>query len=148
MDFDSHNVIPSASTQVVILTMAQAPMMPTIVPIFISPREKLEKFNGLNFKMWQQNMLFYLTTLNLVSFLTKDDPKLKEDENNIQVIKAIDSLKHSNFLCKNFVLNGLTDSLYNVYYTKSSANELWESLDQKYKPEDAGAKNFFHGSFP
>ena len=123
MDFDSHNVVPSASAQVVTLTMAQAQMMPTIMPISVLPGEKLEKF------------------------LTKDASKLKVDENDIIVINAIDSLKHLDFLCKNYVLNGLTDSVYNVHYTKSSANELWESLDQKYNPEDARAKNFFVGRF-
>ena len=45
-------------------------------------------------------MLFYLTTLNLARFLTKDAMKLKEDECNIQVISAIDAWKHSNFLSK------------------------------------------------
>ena len=92
-------------------------------------------------------MLFYLITLNLARILTKDDSKLKEDVNDIQVISTIDSLKHSDFLCKNYVLIGLIDSLYNVYYTKSSSNEIWESLDQKYKFEDAGAKKFFVGRF-
>ena len=69
-------------------------------------------------------MLFYLTTLNLVRFLTEDALKLKEDECDIQVISAIDVWKHLDFLCKNYVLNGLIDSLYNVYYTESSAKEL------------------------
>ena len=40
-------------------------------------------------------MLFYLTTLNLTRFLTKDAPKLKEDENDIQVISVVDAWKHS-----------------------------------------------------
>ena len=44
-------------------------------------------------------------------------------------------------------MNGLTDTLYNVYYTKSSAKELWESLDHKYKTEDAGAQKFIVGQF-
>ena len=92
-------------------------------------------------------MLFYLTTLNIARFLTKYASKLKEDECDIQVISAIDAWKHSDFLCKNYVLNGLTDSLYNVYYTKSSAKELWESLDWKYKTEDARANKLIMGRF-
>ena len=83
--------------------------------------------------------------MNLAKFLTEDAPKIKEDERDIQVINAIDTWKHSNFLCKNYVLNGLTDSLYNVYYTKSSTKELWESLNRKYKTEDARAKKFIVG---
>ena len=74
-------------------------------------------------------MLFYLTTLNPTRFLTKDAPKIKEDECDIQAINAIDTWKHLDFLCKNNILNGLNISLYNVYYTKNSAKERWESLD-------------------
>ena len=33
--------------------------------------EKPEKFSGLNFKRWQQKMVFYLTTLGLVKYLTE-----------------------------------------------------------------------------
>ena len=72
-------------------TVTQAPVMPTTVPISVSPVEKLEKFNGLNFKRWQQKMLFYLSTLNLARFLTKEAPKLKEDERDIQVISVVDA---------------------------------------------------------
>ena len=63
--------------------------MPTIVLISISPIEKPEKFNELNFKMWEHKMLFYLTTLNLARFLTEDAPKLKEYDHNIQVINVL-----------------------------------------------------------
>ena len=92
-------------------------------------------------------MLFYLTTLNLARFLTEEAPKLKEDEHDIQVISAVDAWKHFDFLCRNYVMNALTDSLYNVYTDKKTANELWESLDRKYKTEDAGAKKFVVGRF-
>ena len=35
----------------------------------------------------------------------------------------------------------LSDTLYSVYQVKRTVKELWESLDQKYKTEDAGSKN-------
>ena len=92
-------------------------------------------------------MLFYLTTLNLARFLMEEAPKLKEDELDIQVIGAVDAWKHSDFLCRNYVMNALTDSLYNVYTDKKTAKELWELLDRKYKTEDAGAKKFVVGRF-
>ncbi|GJY05849.1 hypothetical protein Tco_0371789 [Tanacetum coccineum] len=37
--------------------------------------EKLEKFNGQNFKRWQQKMFFYLGTLNLAWFLNETAPQ-------------------------------------------------------------------------
>ncbi|WKA11227.1 hypothetical protein VitviT2T_028751 [Vitis vinifera] len=147
MTTESDNVVVTKLALVATPTVAQVPAMPTAVPISVSPGEKPEKFSGLNFKRWQQKMLFYLTTLNLTRFLTEDAPKLKEDEHDIQVISAIDAWKHSDFLCRNYVMNGLADSLYNVYSDKKTAKELWESLDQKYKTEDAGAKKFVMGRF-
>ena len=65
-------------------------------------------------------MLFYLTTLNLARFLTEEALKLKEDERDIQVISAVDAWKHSDFLCRNYVMSALTDSLYNVYTDKKN----------------------------
>ena len=65
-------------------------------------------------------MLYYLITLNLKRFLTKEAPKLKEDERDIQVISAVDAWKHSDFLCMNYVMNALIDSLYNVYIDKKT----------------------------
>ncbi|WJZ99453.1 hypothetical protein VitviT2T_017897 [Vitis vinifera] len=147
MTTESDNIVVTELAPVATPTVAQVPAMPTAVPISVSPGEKPEKFSRLNFKRWQQKMLFYLTTLNLARFLTEDAPKLKEDEHDIQVISVIDAWKHSDFLCRNYVMNGLADSLYNDYYDKKTAKELWESLDRKYKTEDAGAKKFVVGRF-
>ena len=93
-------------------------------------------------------MLFYVTTLNLVRFLTEEALKPKEDEErDIQVISVVEAWKRSNFLCKNYVINALTNSLYNVYTNKKIAKELWESLNRKYKTKDAEAKKFVVGRF-
>ena len=120
---------------------------PASVAIPVNHEERPEKFNGQNFNRWQQKMFFYLTTLNLARFLTEDAPKPKEGETDIQVVSAIDAWHHSDFLCKNYVMNDLSDSLYNVYIGKKTTKKLWESLDQKYKIEDAGTKKFVVGRF-
>ena len=44
-------------------------------------------------------------------------------------------------------MNGLIDSLYNVYNMKKSTKKLWDSSDCKYKIQDAGAKKFMVGRF-
>ena len=51
-------------------------------------------------------MLFNLTNLNVERFLTEDAPKLKEDGHDIQVIIVVDAWKHSDLICKNYVING------------------------------------------
>ncbi|GKF35339.1 hypothetical protein Tco_0108539, partial [Tanacetum coccineum] len=91
-------------------------------------------------------MFFYLTTLNLAWFLNEIAPQvkpLKEGQpSNAQAVQAVEAWKHSDFLCHNYVLNGLVDSLYNVYYKTMTAKELWESLECKYNTEDVGTKKF------
>ncbi|XXG75888.1 hypothetical protein AAC387_Pa08g0361 [Persea americana] len=118
---------------------------PTLV--MMNHGEKPEKFNGTEFKRWQQKMLFYLTTLNLARFLYEEAPALKEDETDKQVVTAVEAWKHVDFLCRNYILNGLDNTLYNVYCSLKTAKELWESLDKKYKTEDAGMKKFIVSRF-
>ena len=80
-------------------------------------------------------MLFYLTALNLARFLNEDGPKLDVGETNKEKLAAVDAWNHSDFLCRNYVLNGLENTLYNVYSSLKTAKELWDSLDKKYKPK-------------
>ncbi len=89
-------------------------------------------------------MMFYLTTLNLARFLTEDPPTAGDDRDSLM---ALDVWKSSDYLCRNYVMNSLVDSLYNVYIVKKTAKELWESLEKKYKTEDTGSKKFVVGRF-
>nr|GEU31627.1 peroxidase 9 [Tanacetum cinerariifolium] len=77
-----------------------------------------EKFNGQNFKRWQQKMFFYLTTLNLARFLKETahqvEPPKEGQPSNAHAVQVVEAWKHSDFLCHNYVLNGLADDLYNV----------------------------------
>ena len=59
----------------------------------------------------------------------------------------MEAWKHVDLLCRNYLLNGLDNTLYNVYCAFNTARELWESLDKKYKTEDAGLKKFVVGKF-
>ena len=82
----------ASAVAVPVPAMARVPN-PLVTPMVPAAHheEKPEKFNGLNFKMWQQKMLFYLTTLNLARFLTEEAPKVREDEQDFQVLAAVDA---------------------------------------------------------
>ncbi|GJW81726.1 retrovirus-related pol polyprotein from transposon TNT 1-94 [Tanacetum coccineum] len=96
-------------------------------------------------------MFFYLTTLGLARFLKETVPQVEPpaegQSSNAQAVQAVEAWKHSDFLCHNYVLNGLIDPLYNVYCKTTTAKELWESLERKYKTEDAGTKKFVVARF-
>ncbi|KAG7564246.1 Zinc finger CCHC-type [Arabidopsis suecica] len=110
--------------------------------------EKPFVFKGVDFKRWQQKMMFYLTTLNLAQYLTSDAPELPvEGDIPDEVIKASETWSQNEFLCKNYILNALDDSLYDVYQIFQTPKQLWESLEKKYKSEVASAKKFIVGKF-
>ncbi|KAG7552374.1 Zinc finger CCHC-type [Arabidopsis thaliana x Arabidopsis arenosa] len=110
--------------------------------------EKPFVFKGVDFKRWQQKMMFYLTTLNLAQCLTSEAPELPvEGDIPDEVIKASEAWSQNEFLCKNYILNALDDSLYDVYQIFQTPKELWESLEKKYKSEVASAKKFIVGKF-
>ncbi|XP_050259678.1 uncharacterized protein LOC126704695 [Quercus robur] len=71
--------------------------------------------------------------------------KTKENETNRQVVAVVEVWEHADFLCKNYILNGLDNTLYSVYSSIKRAKELWDSLDKKYKTEDARTKKFIVG---
>ena len=50
----------------VVPTIATLNVVSRLTPVIAGHGEKPEKFNGSNFKHWQQKM-FYLTILNLVA---------------------------------------------------------------------------------
>ncbi|KAL7208773.1 hypothetical protein ACSBR1_030495 [Camellia fascicularis] len=103
---------------------AIAPTPPPIVIVPVNHVEKPEKFLGTDFKIWQQKMLFYLTTLNLARFLHENALTLNEDETDRQVVTAVDVWKHADFFCQNYILNGLDNTLYNVYNPIKTTKEF------------------------
>ncbi|KAF3672470.1 hypothetical protein FXO37_07496, partial [Capsicum annuum] len=95
----------------------------------MAPAEKPEKFAGIDFKRWQQKMFFYLTTLYLQRFASEDAPKVPEGTSDKEHCIIVEAWKHSDFLCRNYILSGLQDDLYNIYSGTKTSNELWEALE-------------------
>ncbi|GJU69506.1 pol polyprotein [Tanacetum coccineum] len=151
---DGESVLREAMTNTQTPPHATTVVIPTGAPAtntVANHAERPEKFNGQNFKRWQQKMFFYLTTLGLARFLKETVPRVeppaKGQSSNAQAVQAVEAWKHLDFLCHNYVLNGLIDPLYNVYCKTTTAKELWESLERKYKTEDAGTKKFVVARF-
>ena len=66
---DSSNKAPNMQIQL---------LMPSPLPN--QELKKPEKFDGIEFKRWQQKMLCYLTTLHLAKFLKEDPPEAGTDQ--------------------------------------------------------------------
>ena len=144
----SYTVQPPVQTPIVPATHVAplAPITPSMPSVPATQVERPEKFNGSNFKCWQQKILFYLTTMNLSQFLKEEAPTVTPDSDK-KTVYAVDAWKHADYICLNTLLSGLVDSLYNVYSVKLTSKDLWDSLEHKYKTEDAGAKKWIVGRF-
>ncbi|XP_070045973.1 uncharacterized protein [Nicotiana tomentosiformis] len=100
--------------------------------------EKHEIFSEIDYKRWQKKMFFYLTTLSLQKFIKEDVPVLPDETPDNECFLVTEAWKHSDFLCKNYILSVLEEDLYNIYSNMKTSKELWIALEKKYKTEDAG----------
>jgi len=92
-------------------------------------------------------MLFYLTILNLKKFLTEEAPNSLENESDPITVVVVDAWNHTNFMFKNYTLNKLDNTSYDVYSSIKIIKVLWETLDKKYKAKDTDMKKFIVGKF-
>ncbi|KAL5818316.1 hypothetical protein ACOSQ4_022158 [Xanthoceras sorbifolium] len=97
------------------------------------------RFEGIHFKKWRQKMLFFLTIKNVAYVLTTEKPIIPLPH---AVPKEHEFWVENNFLYKNYILNGLSDDLYNYYNYDKSAKQTWDALQKKYNTEEAEAKKY------
>nr|GEV96330.1 zinc finger, CCHC-type [Tanacetum cinerariifolium] len=107
---------------------------------------KLDKFEGHDFRRWQKKMHFLLTTLKVVYVLTTPMPELLEDA-TVKAIRIKAKWENDDYICRGHILNGMSDSLFDVYTNVESAKELWDSLESKYMADDSLSKKFLTGHF-
>ena len=104
------------------------------------------RFRGEHFKRWRQKTLFYLMILNVGYILTEKKPKEKEnisEEEQTTHEKAVSKWEKDNLFCGNYLLNCLSDELYDYYdRAYSSAKKIWKALHQKYDAEEVGSKKY------
>ncbi|KAF3636333.1 putative BTB/POZ domain-containing protein-like [Capsicum annuum] len=111
------------ATSIALTSRANAPQP-------MAPTEKPGKFTGIDFK-----------------FTSEDAPEVPEGTSDKEHFMIVEAWKHSDFLCRNYILSGFQDDLYNVYSVIKTSKELWGVLEQKYKIEDAEIKKYFVARF-
>ncbi|KAK3042433.1 hypothetical protein RJ639_000157 [Escallonia herrerae] len=72
---------------------------------------------------------------------------VSDSESSLRCHRLITSSPSVTEIGENYILNGLDNALYNVYSPMVKSKALWESLERKYKTEDAGSKKFVVGKF-
>ncbi|GJR66459.1 zinc finger, CCHC-type containing protein [Tanacetum coccineum] len=54
---------------------------------------------------------------------------------------------NDDYVCRGLILNGMSDSLFDVYQNVETSKELWDTLEAKYMAEDASSKKFLVSNF-
>ncbi|XP_077228430.1 uncharacterized protein LOC143861396 [Tasmannia lanceolata] len=98
------------------------------------------RFSGANFKRWKKKIFFFLTTKKVAHVLEDPRPWRSELEPVRSTLKK--NWKDSDFLCQNFILNCLSNELYDFYSNCKDSITLWEALQKKYDTEEAGSKKY------
>ncbi|GJU74505.1 zinc finger, CCHC-type containing protein [Tanacetum coccineum] len=73
-------------------------------------------------------------------------PELVEDA-TAEAIKIRAKWENDDYICRGHILNGMSDSLFDVYTNVESAKELWDSLESKYMVGDSSSKKFLVSNF-
>jgi len=91
-------------------------------------------------------MMFLLKTLKVEYVLNMTRPEEKDDET---VVEARDRQKWDNgdYICLGHILNGMSDSLFEIYQSSPPAKDLWNKLETRYMHEDATSKKFLVSHF-
>ena len=107
---------------------------------------KLDKFEGVDFRRWQKKMHFLLSSMSVVYVLTTPIPD-DGDDATVEQIRRRSKWENDDYICRGLILNGMSDSLFDIYQNFESSKELWDSLDAKYMAEDASSKKFLVSNF-
>nr|GEZ44904.1 zinc finger, CCHC-type [Tanacetum cinerariifolium] len=108
---------------------------------------KLEKFEGVNFRRWRKKMHFLLSSMSVVYVLTTLMPEDGGENPTVEQVMRRAKWDNDDYVCRGLILNGMCDSLFDVYQNAETSKELWDTLEVKYMAEDASSKKFFVSNF-
>ncbi|KAG6503437.1 hypothetical protein ZIOFF_035750 [Zingiber officinale] len=110
---------------------------------------KLDRFDGSNFTRWKDKLFFLLTELGVAYLLLHDlAPIPAPTDKDTDEIKATRKKREEDEVrCRGYILNALTDRLYDLFRSIKSPQEIWNALENKYTSEKQGTDRFLSMKF-
>ncbi|XP_010669536.1 uncharacterized protein LOC104886746 [Beta vulgaris subsp. vulgaris] len=99
---------------------------------FVPDMSKLEPFHGKHYRMWSNEMEFFLGQIGVDYCLSTD----AAPENYVR-----DFVK-DNKTCRGMLLHYMTFALYMIYSKSKNAKDIWDGLNAKYGTDDFGTKKY------
>ncbi|GKG12887.1 hypothetical protein Tco_0347124, partial [Tanacetum coccineum] len=75
---------------------------------------------------------------------------MPEDEGEnptVEQVRKRAKWDNDDYVYRGLILNGMSDSLFDVYQNIETSKELWDTLEAKYISEDASSKKFLVSNF-
>ncbi|GKC24792.1 zinc finger, CCHC-type containing protein [Tanacetum coccineum] len=86
-------------------------------------------------------------TMSVVYVLTTPMPKDRGDTPIVVQVRKRAKWDNDDYVCRGLILNGMSDSLFDIYQNVETSKELWDTLVAKYMAEDASSKKFLVSNF-
>ena len=83
---------------------------------------------------------YFFSLKKVATACTTEKLKVLEKNHKKEQMKDLATWIETDFICKNLILNGLTNELYGYYSTMTTAKEVWDALQKKYNTKEAGSK--------
>ena len=115
-------------------------MESTLVKTQIQEVERLERFNGLNYKRWSMKIFYQLTIAKVAYVLSTPYPQ--DEVTNGEYSEQQKKWIEDDYVSRFTILNAMTNSLFNVFHKFATSLELWNAIQRRYVNEDTGNKSF------
>ncbi|GJW84869.1 zinc finger, CCHC-type containing protein [Tanacetum coccineum] len=92
-------------------------------------------------------------TADVMKHMASSFAKLKKFEGDggenptVEQVRKRAKWDNDDYVCRGLILNGMSDSLFDVYQNVETSKELWDTLEAKYMAEDASSKKFLVSNF-
>ncbi|GJV94806.1 zinc finger, CCHC-type containing protein [Tanacetum coccineum] len=92
-------------------------------------------------------MHFLLSSMSVVYVLTTPMPEDGGENPIVEQVRKRAKWDNDDYVCRGLILNGMSDSLFDVYQNVETSKKLWDTLEAKYMAEDASSKKFLVSNF-
>nr|GEV59242.1 zinc finger, CCHC-type [Tanacetum cinerariifolium] len=96
---------------------------------------------------FSKKMHFLLSSMSVVYVLTTLMPEDEGDNPTVEQVRKSAKWDNDDYVCRGLILNGMSNSLFDIYQNVKTFKELWNTLEAKYMAEDASSKKFIISNF-
>ncbi|GJR86339.1 zinc finger, CCHC-type containing protein [Tanacetum coccineum] len=92
-------------------------------------------------------MHFMLSSISVLYVLTTLMPKDGCENPTVEQVRKRVKWDNDDYVYRGLILNGMSNSLFNIYQNVETSKELYDTLEAKYMAKDSSSKKFFVSNF-